>query len=991
MAFIEPRSIPISFQGGLSSKTDDLQISPGSLLKLENACFSKIGQLNKRFGYDILGKNVLGGSIINNVSAIDNFNNELNMFDNKNLYTYISSSAQWANRGTAISVINSNKQVVRTSAAQQLNPDSCLLSNIELFVWEDTRGGIRYSVIDKTTSAYAVSDQVLYIGGAKPKTIAFNGLIYILYTDGRNNLYFKTVNPVNPNILTHQHNIIADGNNQMVYDATVHNGLLYITYSKTGSSADQVKTLVIDDSNTIIDSYEFADTLATAISVVTDSLNQLWVSFSDGTGIVSSCFTTEPLTLILNPFVVDTLTSVTLTSIESIFAGSLHLIYEKFNANASKTSLISCVIRNDGEITPVGTLRSVGLISKPFRYDQDIYVNVAHESPLQSTYFTCLMTRAPFTIIGKISAGTAGGLTTNSMVAETNELSPGIFFFANLVKGQFISEDNTSFSFLGVNSTIIDFTSVYKFNSVTQSNNLLIVGGILQSYDGQSTTEQNFHIFPEGMTAFPSGSSGALSAGQYQYQAVYSWTDKFGQVQYGAPSVPLTVTTLINNSVLLVIPTLRLTAKTNVVIKVFRTQVNQITFQEVTSELAPLLNDKTVDTVTFTDLAADVTIAANAPIYTTGGILANTAPPSCSLISLYQDRVMISGLEDPNLIWFSKNKFNATNFNTIPVEFSSNNTIAISQNGGKITALGLMDDKLIIFKKSSIYVINGSGPNDLGGGDQFSPAELVSNSVGCNNPNSVILTKDGLMFQSDKGIWLLDRGLGAPQYIGMGIDNEGKDHVVSSAVIDPNDNLVIFTTYDGPTLVFDYYINQWSTWTNHQAVDALVFNGVFTFCKSDGRVFTQNRTKFTDGETPIYMKLMTPWMSFAGLQGYQRVFRTFLLGNFRGPHSLNVNVGYNFDPAFTQSVVIDATTIAGTNVWGADGYWGESTPWGSVFQPYEFQINFKTQACSTLRLEISDSQTSNYNEGYTINSLSFEVGVLPGNNRLPVGNKVGTQ
>ena len=985
MAFIQKTTVPLSFQGGLASKMDSFQTPPGSLLELENAAFDKIGQLNKRYGYDPLPTDIMGGNKITTAFAIDNFNNELNLFDNNNIYTYIDSNNTWANRGTAVSLINTNQQIIRTSAAQQLNPDSAYLNDISVYVWEDTRGGVRYSVLDRTTNSYAVADHIVSIAGAAPKTIVFNNLIYILYTDGTSNIFYKTINPSNPNLLTSQVNIIADGTSAVIYDATATAGKLYVTYSNASS---KLTTISLDTSNVVAIEAE-RTTNVTTVSTTIDSTDQLWRIWGTASGVYADCWSIAGVvTSILSTVQLDTEPTTLITSIESLNIGSVQVVYEK---NSPNTLINSIILKNNGAVTSIGELRSVGLCSKPFKFGSNNYLNVATQSALQSTYFTIQISSAPFPIIGKIAAGVGGGFRTNNTVAEINAITNGVFQFSNLIKGQFISENNTSFSLLGVSATKIDFTNTNKFNSVTQNNNLLFVGGILQSYDGVVVSEQNFHMFPEDIIAVPAGSDGALSVGQYEYQVVYSWTDKYGQVQYSTPSTPIIVTAALNNHVTLTIPTLRLTSKPNVIIKVYRTQVNQVVLQEVTSELAPLLNDPSIDSVVFTDYAADTEIAANAPIYTTGGVLANSAPPSCSLISLYQDRVIISGLEDPNLIWFSKNKFNSSNFNTIPVEFSSSNTLAISQTGGPITALGLMDDKLIIFKKSSIFVITGAGPNDTGGGDQFSPAELVTNSIGCNNANSVVLMKDGIMFQSDKGIWLLDRGLGAPQYIGAAVDDDAKSHIVSSATIDPNDNLVIFTTFNGKALVYDYYINQWSTWTNHQSIDAIAFNGLFTYCKSDGRVFRQNRTSFTDGADQIKMKLTTPWMSFAQMQGYQRVFRSYLLGNFKGPHTLDISVGYNFNPAFTQTASIDATAQAGSNVWGYDPNWGSSTPWGAAYQIYEFQINYKTQTCTSIRLSIEDSSSSNYNEGCTINSLSFELGILPEGNRLPKGNKVGTK
>jgi len=998
MAFTQPTLIPMSFQGGLSSKTDDLQVSPGSLLELQNANFNKIGKLNKRFGYDILTTNVMNGGQITSASAIDIFNDELNLFDNQFLYTYIGASQSWANRGPAISLINTNNQIIRTSAAQQLNPDCAVLNGVEVFVWEDSRQGCRFSTIDTQTKSYCAADQYLPGSLGKPKVVTFNNIFYIFYT-ANNNLYYRTINPSNPNVITDQINLAADGYSDFTYDCSVINNKIYVVYQSSVPATGAINLFSLDTSNTqssvtVVDNtagHAISNINYATVNVVGDSGNHIWVNWTSGADVRVKAYNSN-LSVALAETVIATAASNALTGIESNTPNILQLTYQIVGASPSLTQVKTLTIKTDGTITPIGTIKSVGLASKAFRYLNNLYVQLAHESTLQSTYFMVFLTGSPFTITGKVAAQVGGGLPTNGMLGEVSTFSPGVFIWANLIKGQFISEDNTNFSLLGVNSTTVDFTNTNKFNSTTQSNNLLFVGGILQSYDGNTVAEQNFHLFPEDVvaTTFPTG--GALSVGQYQYQVAYAWSDKFGQIQYSSPSVPITVTTSTPaSSVLLTIPTLRLSAKTGIVIKVYRTQVNSVTFQEVTSELSPLLNNPLVDTVQFADVVADTQMAANATIYTTGGVLSNSAPPSCSLISLYKDRVMVSGLEDPHLIWFSKNKFNNTNFNTIPVEFSSSLTIAVSQTGGPITALGLMDDKLIIFKQNSIFVLNGDGPNDLGGGDQFSTPELVTNSIGCSNPNSVVLTKDGIMFQSDKGIWLLDRGLGPPQYIGAGVDDDAKDHLVSSAVVDPNDNLIIFTTFDGPALVYDYYINQWATYTNHQSIDAVAFNNLFTFCKPNGQVHIQNRTKFTDGDKFIPMEWITPWISSGGLQAYQRIFRAFLLGSFRGPHTLNVSIAYDFNPVFDGYTAIDATSVAGANQWGSTGTWGSNPVWGATFLPYQFQVNFKRQTCTSFRIKVSDSQLSNYNEGYTISNINFEMGAMPGPNRLPKTNKSGTQ
>lgn len=1009
------QNVPISFQGGLASKTDALQIQLPNLLSLENAVFDKVGALNKRPGYDILGKNIIQNGQITSAVAVDSFNNEICLFDNANVYTYVDAIDSWSNRGPAISLINTNYKIIDIASAQQLNPDCAFLQNLEIFAWEDSRGSCRYSILDFVTKAYVVSDRAIAGSQQKPKTIVSNDdLAHILYTSD-SNLYIRTINPDNPSIISSQKNVIFDGLTTGVefpYDVTTSpdttdlfmygayfdssNRLIVIKFDAGGGALGVVVatgTDAIEDVNNL------------SVSVVVDSEGQIWITWSTGARILTKAFGPGFFTTVLPITVIDTVVSPIVTSIESLNSGAIQIIYEISNSVSSNYSVRSKIISTTNTITYVGQLLSVGLASKPYRYANNIYINLAYQSepiqyftngpiiPLQNTYFTTLLSNAPFTIVSKVAAGTGGGLRTNHMLSETAEITTGIFLWANLTQNKLISEDLVTFSLTGVNSTIIDYTNPNKFNSVTFSNNLLFVGGLLQSYDGVSVVEQNFNIYPEYITYSITHGTGALSAGQYQYQVVYAWNDKYGQTQYSTPSPALTITTSVDDSVVFNLPTLRLTSKSNVIIQVYRTQVNGTVFQQVTSNLAPLQNDPTVNSVSFTDSLSDIEITNNAPIYTTGGFLPNSAPPSCSMISLYNNRVIIGGLEDPNLLWYSKNKVDNSNANTIPVEFTAFNTFSVNQLGGPITALGLMDDKLIIFKENAIFFLNGDGTNDQGGGNPFPDPQLISQSIGCTNQGSIILTTSGIMFQSpNKGIWMLPRSLGEPVYIGAGVDTEAKQYLVSSANLDPNSNSVIFTTFNGPALVFDYFISQWATWTNHKAVDAVVFNGEFTFVKDNGSVYHQNHNIFYDGyvaENPIFysMEMTTPWLSMASNLGYQSIARFFILGQYKGEHQLNVSVSYDWNPGFINTSTITPSDTVGANLWGSGASWGLPSPWGGNWSPYVFQINCTRQKCSSIKIKINDSQTAPFNEGFTLNGMLLEVGVFNNGMRIPNTNK----
>lgn len=997
MSFIVPQLFPIPFSAGIDGITDPKQVMAGQLLELENGQFSNIGQINKRYGYDILSTTIQGGgNNFNSAAAISSFKKELCLFDDQNIFAYLPSTSNWINRGTAISVIASNQQILRTNDTQQLNPDIALLNGLEIYVWEDESGSINYSIIDAETKTFIVSNVEANTSGVKPKAIAFGGLIYLFYTDSINNLFYNTINPSQPTTLGAQHALVTDGYTAFSYDLNVIGTQLFLGYlADDGYVGGRVKLNSYNTSATLVGSVDVDHASASTagrqdcFSIVGDVAQNVWISWGSGTKVRSACYT-YILNTILSSHLVDTQRINTITSIVDGNTNLLNVFYEIYDPISYNTRTKGSTISQSGTVATIGTIRSVGLASKAFSIGDKVYINTTFQTALQSTYFTHLVNSdfdPNIPVIAKINDKVGGGLRTNFMLSETIFSDTNVVVFANLVKGKNIAEAHTFFSLLGVNSTSLDFQNSNKFLSATHANCLLFVGGILQTYDGVKAVEVGYHYDPENSAAVPSGGDGYLSTGSYQYMITYESTDNIGQIARSAPDT-LTIDVVANNHVALTIPTLRLTSKSNVNIVIYRSIANQSAiFYRVTSTIAPLQNDPTIDSVIFVDVLSDADITANEPIYTQGGVLANSAPPACSLISLYQNRVFLGGLEDQNLLWFSKNRFDNTNFNTIPTEFSNTFTVGVDARGGAITALGLLDDKLVIFKRSAVFILTGDGPNDTGGGDQFQDPVFLTSDVGCKNPNSVVTTPVGLMFQSDKGIYLLDRS-GQMDPVGIKV-KQFNDLTISSATLNQQDNQVIFTTSDGKGLVYDYLWKNWTTWTNHEAADSDVFEQNLCFVKANGKVYVQNRTKFTDGSAPVYLSWTSPNFNFAGLQGYQQVFRVYLLGSFKGDHTLTVDVAYDFNSAYTES-----TTITPTNpstVWGADSFWGSNTVWGGEYVIYEFEVGFKTQKCTSIRLRVSDAQTSNYNEGYAISGMTFEIGVLPGANRLPKTQQYGSE
>ena len=991
MSYVQKQNYSVAFTGGVDTKTDPKQVLAGNLLSLQNARFTNPGAIEKRTGFTKLGnlQEPTSNGQITSGQALQDFNNELLLFDNTNIYSYIKETGNWINKGTAISTIVNNTKITRMNTAQQENPDMAYLNGIEVYAYEDTRnsGSVRYAVIDTVSGNIIVPDSELAASSSQPKCISFSGKIYIFYQTA-STLNYVAINPSTPTVVSSVTASATDGyTTGFAYDISVINAEMYIGYFSSHTASGEIDLFYYSSlmSKSAVTTVETGantnNSFITYITVAGDSSHNVWINWC-GNGFMSCAIYTYGL---VSTVLAATGSLITtggpIAMIESNTSNVMLFCLQINNAVSWKTQIVLYTLNTSGSAVAYGNLRSVGLASKPFNANGNQYINVAYDSSstttnLQCTYFTIMLSDIPFTVVAKMLPGVGGGLRTNSLIAEVSTISTNIFKFANSIKSPVVAEGGTDFTVLGVNSTQLDFEDPDKYIAVQFSNNLLIVGGILQSYDGVSVVEQGFNYYPEGITVTPSGSDGYLSTGTYSYCACYAWTDNVGNIQRSAPSPIVVVNVTATNHVTVVVPTYRITKKqaprANVVIEIYRTQANAAginpLFQLVTSILAPLQNSLSADTVSFVDLESDTNLATNLPLYTTGGILTNDAAPACSMMTLYNDRVILGGLEESNTLWYSQNRTELDNFNTAPVEFCATNTIGVDPRGGPITAIGLLNQNLIIFKKTQLFYVNGSGPDNTGQGPTFPDAQQIASDVGCANPNSVVITPAGLMFQSDKGIYILGTGLAYPTYIGAPVQGLLDGYQISSSTLSADKNLVIFTTTNDNTLVYDYYVGQWAIDTNQPAIDSTIYQNLFTYITSDGYVYQNNPNSYTDDTSPIYLSFTTPWLSFAQLNGYQRVFRAYILGTYEGTHTLDVTVAYDYNPAITYT-----TTV---------------TP--SATPPYEFRIDFNQQKCTSIQLTITDHQTSGYNQGYAISAITFVCGIMPGAARVPASSQYGT-
>jgi hypothetical protein len=456
---------------------------------------------------------------------------------------------------------------------------------------------------------------------------------------------------------------------------------------------------------------------------------------------------------------------------------------------------------------------------------------------------------------------------------------------------------------------------------------------------------------------------------------------------YGANTITISTpaTAAFNNDVIVVVdtasvtlylPTLLVTNKTSPIrIEVYRWSQAQQVYYEVTSVNNPVYNTLTASAVTYVDTANDAAILGNTILYTTGGVIEDLSPPASNILTLFDTRVWLVDAEDPNLLWFSKQIIE-----NVPVEFSDLLTIYIAPsvsettNSGPVTALSVMDDKLVIFKKNSIFYVNGTGPDNTGANSQYSPPIFIAATVGCANPNSIVFTPMGLMFQSGKGIWLLGRDL-STKYLGAPVEQLVNANIVLSSIAIPTSNQIRFSLNTGTTVIYDYYYDQWGSFTGINPVSSVTYQNLHTFIDNTGTVYQETPAVYLDGTTPTTMSFQTAWFDIAGLQGYERSYYFYLLGTYSSPHLLNVSVYYDYETTPSQTFQISPTN------------------YGTANNLEQWRVFLQRQRCQAFSIEVSEvydpSKGVAAGAGLSLSGLSLIVGVKRGYRPMNNSHTVG--
>lgn len=994
---LQKQALNIPFAQGVDTKTDPNQVPIGKFARLINAIFTKGKRFQKRNGYGLLPSlpdtsNKSLPTYKDNLLALGSSLNELSI-----------NSASWYNKGTINSVKVAVNPVVRNTSSQQTVDVSATSTGLSCVVWKDLDGNNYYRIIDTNSGNVLVASGTLESGAvfARVNLLGSNFIIsYLVTITSTVHLRYIAIPAVTPTMPSAPMDISTLVLNiNAAYDAVSINGNLYFAWNSSGGGGN-IRLAFIDTTFTLHVVITLPGQNANLISMTTDSVGVvIWLSFINGAGTLKCAAFSALLAPILP---VTTITSgivgTALTS--AAYNGTLTMYYQNTNTysyssvRSDYVSHVTCT--QTGTVgSPSVLLRSVGIASKAFIYNHNPYLLVTYGGDFQPTYF---LIDDSGNVISKLAYGNGGGyainqVLSNAVLYDTTVLIGNLFkdLVIPVNKSQGVTTTGGFYGQTGIN--ISSFTFAITPQTLEIAQVLVINGGIVRMYDGVKPVELGFNLWPEDLGYTTITTTGSMTSQLYNYQAVYEWTDSQGNIHRSAPSVPLVVDLTSagtsTNKVTVNIPTLRITYKTGLNsarVVLYRWSLAQQNFYQVTSITMPVANSTTTDSVQFVDTQSDSAIIGNPLIYTTGGIIENIAPPPANAMSLYRSRLFLIDAEDTNLIWFSKQVIENTTIemSDLFTKFLSPN-ITSSGNAGPTETLYAMDDKLLASKAESFFYMTGNGPDNTGAQDDFSEFIFITSTIGCENQFSFAFTPNGVVFESNKGIWLLGRDL-STSYIGAPVE-EFNDSIVLSALTIPGTNQVRFTLDTGETLMYDYYFDQWGEFQNIPGLFSCIFQGLHTFINSFGQVLQETPGLYLDASHPVLMSFTTGWLNMAGVQGFQRAYYFYLLGIYLTPHKLQIQIAYDYDNSVTQQTVISPDNFS--PVLGADPILGGLSPLGGPGPVEQWQVFLERQKCQAFQITLNELYDSQFNVAYGAGLYKAGAGLYLSGMNLVVGQKSG--
>lgn len=253
--------------------------------------------------------------------------------------------------------------------------------------------------------------------------------------------------------------------------------------------------------------------------------------------------------------------------------------------------------------------------------------------------------------------------------------------------------------------------------------------------------------------------------------------------------------------------------------------------------------------------------------------------------------------------------------------------------GRRLKGIGKIDDKVIVFDKTSIHAIYGDGPDNTGEARTGAfIVDPIQSTVGCEDPESIVEIPAGLLFYSSISgeFHLLTRDLEI-QDIGKPVEDLSEDIDITAAIVFSDEHEVRWFVTGGPTeefgpdpdtgagipdrpprprftnvlpadpcFAFNYHYNKWTVLSDQSAISAAQYgSGLVRATTSDVYVTSEDWAG-----SPV-LTYRTPWLRVQDLLNFGRIRKVDFLGKYLsawkdngGGHEagdIEVEFAYNYE------------------------------------------------------------------------------------------------
>jgi len=300
------------------------------------------------------------------------------------------------------------------------------------------------------------------------------------------------------------------------------------------------------------------------------------------------------------------------------------------------------------------------------------------------------------------------------------------------------------------------------------------------------------------------------------------------------------------------------------------------------------------------------------------------------------------------------------------------------------------ESALVVFKTNSIYLVN---INQKASGGSLVVQRLETQGLGCTAPYSISVTRNGIMFANNSGIYALGKDQNI-RYIGKFMERNWVGRVDSNALelaqghhyavgrmyklsIPLTNNANATTGYQEPTEVYAYNHTQedeqgalgaWSRYDNHTAIGWANLASDAFWASTGGNVYILRATgtvsDFRDSNQPIVFRLDTRPNSY-GNSGIRKVLDK-IVASYRTATGTSSNLLY-----YSTDLEQEYSLTTPFNVKGTAALTGLSDIIGKDIVTLRHSLDRRKGVYFSIRIE-----NNNLDENVEVAGLDYRVGAL---------------